>query len=51
MPAIVPTMGMAVDANVLIYERMREEAHNGRSTLAYFEAGFSALSPRSWTRT
>ena len=31
---IVLTMGMAVDANVLIYERMREEAHNGRSTIA-----------------
>ena len=27
-------MGMAVDANVLIYERMREEAHAGRSTIA-----------------
>ena len=38
---IVLTMGMAVDANVLIYERMREEAHNGRSTIAAFEAGFS----------
>jgi preprotein translocase subunit SecD len=37
---IVLTMGMAVDANVLIYERMREEAHNGRSTIASFEAGF-----------
>ena len=31
---IVLTMGMAVDANVLIYERMREEAHAGRSTIA-----------------
>ena len=37
---IVLTMGMAVDANVLIYERMREEAHNGRSTIASFESGF-----------
>jgi protein-export membrane protein SecD len=37
---IVLTMGVAVDANVLIYERMREEAHNGRSTIASFEAGF-----------
>ena len=27
-------MGMAVDANVLIYERMREEARLGRSTIA-----------------
>jgi protein-export membrane protein SecD len=38
---IVLTMGMAVDANVLIYERMREEAHLGRSTIASFETGFS----------
>jgi protein-export membrane protein SecD len=37
---IVLTMGMAVDANVLIYERMREEARVGRSTIAAFEAGF-----------
>jgi len=37
---IVLTMGMAVDANVLIYERMREEARNGRSTIASFESGF-----------
>ncbi len=38
---IVLTMGMAVDANVLIYERMREEAHAGRSTISAIEAGFS----------
>ncbi len=37
---IVLTMGMAVDANVLIYERMREEYRLGRSTIAAFEAGF-----------
>jgi len=37
---IVLTMGMAVDANVLIYERMREEARLGRSTMAAFESGF-----------
>ena len=34
-------MGMAVDANVLIYERMREEAQLGRSTINAIEAGFS----------
>lgn len=28
---IVLTMGMAVDANVLIYERIREELRSGRS--------------------
>ncbi len=38
---IVLTMGMAVDANVLIYERMREEAHAGRSTIGALDTGFS----------
>ncbi len=37
---VVLTMGMAVDANVLIYERMREEAHAGRSLLSSIQAGF-----------
>jgi protein-export membrane protein SecD len=37
---IVLTMGMAVDANVLIYERIREEQRNGRSMLASIDAGF-----------
>jgi preprotein translocase subunit SecD len=37
---IVLTMGMAVDANVLIFERMREEAAGGRSVLSSIEAGF-----------
>jgi preprotein translocase subunit SecD len=37
---IVLTIGMAVDANVLIYERMREELRNGKSTLAALDAGF-----------
>jgi preprotein translocase subunit SecD len=38
---IVLTMGMAVDANVLIYERMREEAHAGRSAIGALDTGFS----------
>jgi protein-export membrane protein SecD len=38
---IVLSMGMAVDANVLIYERMREESRSGRSTIAAIDAGFS----------
>jgi preprotein translocase subunit SecD/SecD/SecF fusion protein len=38
---IVLTMGMAVDANVLIYERMREEAHAGRSTITALDTGFT----------
>ncbi len=38
---IVLTMGMAVDANVLIYERMREEVRAGRSPISAIDAGFS----------
>ena len=37
---IVLTMGMAVDANVLIYERIREEQRNGRSMLSSIDTGF-----------
>jgi preprotein translocase subunit SecD len=37
---IVLTMGMAVDANVLIYERIREEQRNGRAMLAAIDTGF-----------
>jgi protein-export membrane protein SecD len=37
---IVLTIGMAVDANVLIYERIREEQRNGRSLLASVDQGF-----------
>ena len=37
---IVFTIGVAVDANVLIYERIREEAHAGRSILQSLDTGF-----------
>jgi preprotein translocase subunit SecD len=37
---IVLTMGMAVDANVLIYERMREEQRAGRGVIAALDTGF-----------
>jgi protein-export membrane protein SecD len=37
---VVLTMGMAVDANTLIYERIREELRNGKSPRAAIEAGF-----------
>ena len=37
---IVLTVGMAVDANVLIYERIREEMKGGRSVHQSLEAGF-----------
>ena len=37
---IALTMGMAVDANVLIYERIREEVRGGRSLISSLQAGF-----------
>jgi len=37
---VVFTIGMAVDSNVLIYERIREEAHLGRSIISALDAGF-----------
>jgi SecD/SecF fusion protein len=37
---IVLSIGMAIDANVVIFERMKEELRAGKSTLAAFKAGF-----------
>jgi preprotein translocase subunit SecD len=37
---IVLTIGMAVDANVLIFERIREEIQNGRTTVTAVDAGY-----------
>ncbi|MGE3644140.1 MAG: protein translocase subunit SecD [Beijerinckiaceae bacterium] len=37
---IVLTIGMAVDSNVLIYERIREEHKLGRSIISALDAGF-----------
>ncbi|MBR1922733.1 MAG: protein translocase subunit SecDF [Paludibacteraceae bacterium] len=37
---IVLTMGMAVDANVLIYERIREEMRNGKNLRKAIDDGF-----------
>ncbi len=39
---IVLTLGMAVDSNVLIYERIREEWRNGRTAMGAIETGFKA---------
>lgn len=41
----VLSIGMAVDANVLIFERMKEELRTGRTLGAAIEAGFD----RAWT--
>ncbi|WP_296815097.1 protein translocase subunit SecD [Brevundimonas sp.] len=38
---LILTLAMAVDANVLIYERMRDEVRNGRTPIAAMDAGFS----------
>src|SRR5882762_5823473 len=38
---IVLTVGIAVDSNVLIYERIREEIRGGRTAIAAIDAGFS----------
>ena len=37
---IILTIGMAVDANVIIYERIREELREGKTALAAIHAGF-----------
>jgi protein-export membrane protein SecD len=37
---VVLTIGMAVDSNVLIYERIREEARHGKSPISAVESGF-----------
>jgi preprotein translocase subunit SecD len=42
---IVLTLGMAVDANVLIFERIREEARLGKPPRAAVDAGFA----RAWS--
>ncbi len=42
---IILTIGMAVDANVLVFERIREEMHAGRTVRSAIEHGFG----RAWT--
>jgi preprotein translocase subunit SecD len=37
---IVLTVGIAVDSNVLIYERIREEIRGGRNAISAIDAGF-----------
>jgi preprotein translocase subunit SecD len=43
---LVLTVGMAVDANVIIFERIREELRNGRAVRAAISTGFSKA---TWT--
>ena len=45
MAAFVLSVGMAVDANILIFERMKEELRLGRNLRGAIDAGFS----RAWS--
>jgi preprotein translocase subunit SecD len=38
--AVVLTIGMAVDANIIIYERIRDELRTGKSVKGAVDAGF-----------
>jgi len=38
---VILTIGMGVDSNVLVFERIREELRNGKSSSASVEAGFN----------
>jgi len=38
---IVLTIGMAVDSNVLIFERIREEVRNGRTAVSAVDSGYT----------
>jgi len=42
------SIGMAVDANILIFERFKEEMRSGRSLRLSVEAGFSRAWPAIW---
>jgi SecD/SecF fusion protein len=46
--AFIVSLGMAVDANVLIFERMKEEIRSGKTLAAAVEAGFSRAWPAIW---
>lgn len=37
---IILTIGMAVDGNILIYERIKEEQRSGKTMIASLDAGF-----------
>ena len=41
LAGIILTFGMAVDANVLIFERIREEIRTGKTVRAAIDAGYS----------
>lgn len=46
---IILGIGMAVDANVIIYARIREEIAAGKSVKSAIDIGFKKLCLQSWT--
>lgn len=49
--AFVLGIGMAVDANIIMYERIKEEIRSGKSLLSSLKAGSKTRSVRLWMRT
>ena len=45
LAGLILSIGMAVDANILIFERLKEELRTGRSLMSSIDIGFR----RSWT--
>ena len=48
---MILTLGVAADANIVIFERIKEEARAGKSVRAAIAAGYARASRRSSTRT
>ena len=48
---LILTIGVAADANVVIFERIKEEARAGKSVRAAIAGGYRRASTRSSTRT
>ena len=51
MAGLVLSVAMAVDANVLIFERIREELRKNKTVASAIEAATRTTSRRSWIRT
>jgi len=48
MAGLILTVGFAIDANVLIFERMREELRNGKDFISAIEYGYKNASRAIW---
>ncbi len=45
---LILSLGMSLDANILIFERLKEELRNGRGLRSALEAGFDRAWPAIW---